>query len=237
MKSYLTPFFRRCLWAACGVLAVTFIANSLSQFLWCRPFSRQLNFDENYCSSILNVYPAVFQFITNVFTDLMIMGLGWLLLRNLQLGERDRYALAFILIIGCVPMIASAMRLQSSLNVMQEKDRLKQRYRLEMVEMWSQVDGYFGFFATCLPSLRAFLRRGGDRGAKKSASRSAGEVSSGSKGMFSIRIGKGTDSEVLTSKIAEDTWPSDTELGNVAGRHSPANLDPYQARTTTFITH
>ncbi|KAI5803014.1 hypothetical protein EDC01DRAFT_645518 [Geopyxis carbonaria] len=158
MKRHMTPTYRVLLAMGTFVIVGTFIMNFLIQFVWCRPFKTMVNFGLDYCSANVEAVPAILLVASNITTDAIVMLLGLFLIRNLQLGRRQKMALVFIIIVGSIPIIASAVRYSNVRTIITDTNKERVRHSLFNVELWSLLDGNFAIYTTCLPALRAFLR-------------------------------------------------------------------------------
>lgn len=139
---------------------------------------------------------------------------GLLLVRNLQLGRRQKIGLAFIVIIGVIPVIASSVRFSNIRTIITEKDKDKVRHSLFNVELWSQLDAVTAIYATCLPALRSFIRRREPKGTNVSGSHGSGRntrpTAMGSKQLASMwstkSISQGEGSDTSERPIALEPW-------------------------------
>ncbi len=88
------------------------------------------------------------------------MILGLVLVRALNLGRRQKVALLFVLLMGCIPPLASCVRYYFISNILISNQTATLLADLDAILLWSQLDAQFAMYATCLPAFRAFLRGG-----------------------------------------------------------------------------
>lgn len=83
--------------------------------------------------------------------------LGIVIVSRLQMTRRQAYAILFIVAVGFIPCIATALRFSRIFTA--GRSRSLTHEDLAVLEIWTLVDWIFAMHAACLPSLRVLLRR------------------------------------------------------------------------------
>jgi hypothetical protein len=92
----------------------------------------------------------------NIMTDIAVATLPLPFLNQLQLPNRQRYALMIVFALGGFTCIISILRLQSLLVFLQTTDI---SYHNPLAAIWSNLEVNIGIVCSCLPTLKAMVTR------------------------------------------------------------------------------
>ncbi|KAL7270291.1 hypothetical protein RUND412_007008 [Rhizina undulata] len=201
ITSHLSTKSRWILYFTAAYTMTTFGIVLLAISFWCRPFSLSWTVDLNYCAAIADNNFLYLSTIFNVTNDLLVMGVPIFVLRTLNLGPREKWAIAFLMFLGTATIAAAIARF-TILHGLKDGVRGITATTIHRTELCSLVELTACLIASCLPSLRAYLDRWrSKRGEKRytpaaSCSRSA----HGDNGTIgSASVSKGTRSTAFAS--------------------------------------
>lgn len=95
------------------------------------------------------------------FQIVMAVGLLFVYNHRMSLGPRQLFAIAFVFIIGSIPIIASTVRYATVYAILRDPASAFEKF--PDVEAWSEIDCAFATYAACLPALRSLIRKKRDR--------------------------------------------------------------------------
>ncbi|KAG0643175.1 hypothetical protein HOY80DRAFT_861028, partial [Tuber brumale] len=148
---------KRCKVAGVVVSIITFLTFLLHMLLlqfWCRPVS--LNWDTNghLCSAVHNMDSVTISTFANVGTDLLIIMLPILVLKNLTFRKSALWGWLFILFIGSISIVAALVR-YGALRAVWGQTKANVTHTIDVSAM---VEITTSLLAVCSPSLRVFFR-------------------------------------------------------------------------------
>ncbi|RPA82443.1 hypothetical protein BJ508DRAFT_414094 [Ascobolus immersus RN42] len=164
--------------------AMTFLAIIVSTFTWCRPLSRNWNPD-NFCTGQNDFVFTTFTTVCHITSDILLLTLSFSIIRSLQLGKAERYALSFILLLGATTLVAASLQYavttQIIVKIKDETMAVSETVAdaIEKQYLSGVVESVIAIITVSLPSLRALLRRlvFGRGGSRRTSARTGGFVS------------------------------------------------------------
>ncbi|PWW76306.1 hypothetical protein C7212DRAFT_344791 [Tuber magnatum] len=153
---------KRCTVAGAIVSVITFLTFVLHMLLlqfWCRPDAmadapgcRDIN--DHLCSAVHDMDSVTISTFTNVGTDLLIIMLPILVLKNLTFRKSALWGWLFILFIGSISMVAALVR-YGALRAVWGQPKANVSHTIDVSAM---VEIATSLLAVCSPSLRVFFR-------------------------------------------------------------------------------
>ncbi|CUS12577.1 unnamed protein product [Tuber aestivum] len=148
---------KRCKVAGVIVSVITFLTFLLHMLLlqfWCRPVSLNWDINGHLCSAVHDMDSVTISTFTNVGTDLLIIMLPILVLKNLTFRKSALWGWMFILFIGSISIVAALVR-YAALRVVWGQPKASVTHTIDVSAM---VEITTSLLAVCSPSLRVFFR-------------------------------------------------------------------------------
>ncbi|RPA94768.1 hypothetical protein L873DRAFT_1393888 [Choiromyces venosus 120613-1] len=148
---------RRCKVAGAIVSVITFLTFVLHMLLlqfWCRPVSLNWDINGHLCSAVHSMESVTISTFANVGTDLLIIMLPILVLKNLTFRKSALWGWLFILFIGSISIVAALVR-YGALRAVWGQPKASVTHTIDVAAM---VEITTSLLAVCSPSLRAFFR-------------------------------------------------------------------------------
>jgi hypothetical protein len=179
------------------------------------------------------MFGMVFSAFTHILGDLFVFFLPLFIVRSLQLGGREKVALVFVFTIGGMSIIASFVRfglVYESYNIKAQKKHVNPLDTVHALTMWSAIEIFFGFTAFVLPSLRAVIRSGKEKGSL-GASLNKRHPSTSTKWSYKLKMENSGDSRSLVTTTTHIRIPSSSRgSGRKGGEdcESQTELRPWE---------
>ncbi|KAA8899250.1 hypothetical protein FN846DRAFT_177671 [Sphaerosporella brunnea] len=171
---HLRTWARKALYITVAYVACSFVVCVLVHSLYCRPATINWIEGPSRCSPWLSVPSLSVMTAFNMSSDIGLLIIPLLVLRELHLRKVEVFAFVFVYAIGSVSIFASLLRYifiriayRNGLGVRPGDDLAESIYRSaaldEKIKIWTTVEYSTASIAFCLPSLRNMMRRGGCR--------------------------------------------------------------------------
>ncbi|PWW73030.1 hypothetical protein C7212DRAFT_366247 [Tuber magnatum] len=151
---------RYLLYAMTVIVFVSYAVTILTSVFSCLPFSANWAIEEGAVvprCQMINSHTFIHTTVLNAFTDLLVMGMPFLILRLYALQLRDIWGLSFLLVLGSISIIAATVRAANIVPIDQPTmDSLANTRKVEILSFGELVAV---FFAACAPSIRALMHR------------------------------------------------------------------------------
>jgi len=161
LSNRLTRNVRRFLHALTLYSVTAVLVNFILLWTLCLPLKLNWSVGPDNCAPLNHMFGMTFLSFTHLLSDLGVFMMPILIIPGLQLGSHEKGAIFFALVIGATSIVASIVRFallcQSYLDV-----NASPRGELEAINainVWSNVQVFFAFFAFLLPTLRTAFRR------------------------------------------------------------------------------
>ncbi|RPB02406.1 hypothetical protein L873DRAFT_460464 [Choiromyces venosus 120613-1] len=141
------------------IVLVSYMIIIFTSIFSCWPFSANWAINDGAAvprCQIINSHTFIHTTVLNVFTDLLIMGMPFLVLRLYALQLRDVWRLSFLLFLGSISIIAATVR---AVNIAPIDLTINSLVNIRKVEILSFGELLAVFFAACAPPIRAFIHR------------------------------------------------------------------------------
>ncbi|TGZ83513.1 hypothetical protein EX30DRAFT_368865 [Ascodesmis nigricans] len=162
MAQFLSRLLRLALYSSTVLLGLTYIAMMLILTLWCRPITTNWSSDSSqYCSAQTNGTQTIIFYILHLGTDIPVLTLPIFILRTLRLGTGEKYALAFVYILGVLTIVVTTTRFVFHLQYarMYQDGEIADMFKsLEKIYLVSLAEVFASGVLVCLPSMRVLLR-------------------------------------------------------------------------------
>ncbi|KAH7068725.1 hypothetical protein FB567DRAFT_249000 [Paraphoma chrysanthemicola] len=155
LRVFTTKRFQIAAWAIMGVVVVYTFWTVFSSIFACRPIRAFWTREEG--AICINQFAMWFTNAgINIVTDFALIILPMPVIRNLNLGRRQKIALMSIFAVGGFVCVVSILRLQSLVAISNSTDPT---YDNPPAATWSSVETNVGIICSCLPLLRPLLTR------------------------------------------------------------------------------
>ncbi|CDM34842.1 hypothetical protein DTO013E5_3250 [Penicillium roqueforti] len=210
-------YLTRLSWVMMGVIAAQAISFVLVAAFQCRPISMAWTGTGTGKCVNINIF-YLCNAALNIVTDLMTYTLPVKVIFHLQMPQKQKFVLAFILCLGLFACISSIIRITYIPAMLSSKDST---YVISGSMYWSVIETNVGIFAASIPSFKAI--------ASHFVPRFIGEYSSGNKynpwssnntsPWYASRFSKARDPNSLTM-FTVDSKDDDPMGNNIGGANS-----------------
>jgi len=133
---------------------LTFLLHMMLLAFWCAPVSLNWNINGHLCSAVHNMKSVTISTFVNVGTDLLIIMLPIVLLRQLTIKRADVWVYVFVLFIGSISIVAALVR-YGALRAVWGQPKAEVTHT---IDVWAMVEIVTSLIAVCLPAVRAFWK-------------------------------------------------------------------------------
>ncbi|KAH7343084.1 hypothetical protein BKA66DRAFT_543905 [Pyrenochaeta sp. MPI-SDFR-AT-0127] len=162
--SLLTLFIRFTLWGSLRVviyitMVIVVIYSLVASFEWvyaCRPLEKYWDHTIPGGSCINWLTIAVFSGVMNSTTDVVMLILPVIILRNLRLPRRQKVGVMMVLMTGGLILVTSVIRLKRTLDWVDTTDIT---WQAVSTCMWGTIEVHMAVVCACLPAGKPFLRK------------------------------------------------------------------------------
>ncbi|KAI1390773.1 uncharacterized protein F4822DRAFT_426618 [Hypoxylon trugodes] len=109
LRTFSTVSMKRVIWATMGVVFIWCLAHSLAFIFVCHPMQAWWDTTAGTCGDLILIYASIV--VTNIVTDLIIMGLPMYTIWHLQMRKTEKVALTIAFGLGFASIIVACKRL------------------------------------------------------------------------------------------------------------------------------
>lgn len=143
---------RWAIFAVMGIVVTFYLASEVVTIFQCTPISKVWNKKQpGHCIEILKFYYA--NAGVNIATDLMILLLPIPVIKSLNLPKREKFALAFLFLLGSIVCVISCLRLKALMPA----SKPDTTWNTAVTTIWTEAEMNVAITCACLPVLRGLV--------------------------------------------------------------------------------